>query len=38
MELLSHGFFLFLNAETGELNLLYRRKDGDYGMIEPVLD
>jgi len=38
MELLSHDFFLFLNAETGELNLLYRRKDGDYGIIEPVLD
>ncbi len=38
MELLGHDFFLFLNAETQEVNLLYRRKDGDYGMIEPVLD
>ena len=37
MELLGHDFFLFLNADTGELNLLYRRKDGDYGLIEPEL-
>ncbi|MBN1366818.1 MAG: ribosome-associated translation inhibitor RaiA [Dehalococcoidales bacterium] len=38
MELLSHDFFLFLNNETGRLNLLYRRKDKDYGLIEPKLD
>ena len=38
MELLGHDFFLFLNAETEGLNLLYRRKDGNYGIIEPVLD
>ncbi len=37
MELLGHDFFLFLNAETEELNLLYRRKDGNYGVIEPEL-
>jgi putative sigma-54 modulation protein len=37
MELLSHDFFLFLNSESGELNLIYRRKDGNYGLIEPVL-
>jgi len=37
MELLGHDFFLFFNADTGELNLLYRRKDGDYGVIEPEL-
>ena len=37
MELLSHDFFLFFNAEKEELNLLYRRKDGDYGLIEPEL-
>ena len=35
MELLGHDFFLFFNAESDELNLLYRRKDGDYGLIEP---
>ncbi len=37
MELLGHDFFLFLNAETDSLNLLYRRKDGNYGLIEPEL-
>ncbi len=35
MELLGHDFFLFRNAETEELNLLYLRKDGNYGLIEP---
>jgi putative sigma-54 modulation protein len=37
MELLGHDFFLFFNADTEELNLLYRRKDGNYGVIEPEL-
>ena len=37
MELLGHDFFLFLNADTEELNLLYRRRDGNYGVIEPEL-
>lgn len=36
MELLGHGFFLFYNIDAGQLNLLYRRKGGDYGLIEPV--
>ena len=35
MELLGHDFFLFTDAETDRLNLLYRRGDGDYGLIEP---
>ncbi len=34
MELLGHDFFLFFNAEAEEPNLLYRRKDGNYGLIE----
>ena len=38
MELLGHVFFLFLNADTEELNLLYRRQDGNYGLIEPELE
>jgi putative sigma-54 modulation protein len=38
MELLGHDFFLFLNAESGNLSLLYKRKDGNYGLIEPELD
>lgn len=37
MELLGHDFFLFFNADEGELNLLYRRKDGNYGLIKPEL-
>jgi len=37
MELLDHDFFLFFNADTEKLNLLYRRKDGNYGLIEPEL-
>jgi len=35
MELLGHDFFLFFNADTEKLNLLYRRKDDNYGLIEP---
>ena len=37
MELLGHDFFLFFNADTEGLNLLYRRRDGNYGLIEPEL-
>jgi len=35
MELLGHDFFLFMDADTERLNLLYRREDGNYGLIEP---
>jgi putative sigma-54 modulation protein len=35
MELLGHDFFLFVDADTDRLNLLYRRGDGNYGLIEP---
>ncbi len=35
MELLGHTFFVFLNAETDETNVVYKRKDGNYGIIEP---
>ncbi len=35
MDLLGHDFFLFRDAETEEYNLLYRRRDGDYGLIQP---
>ncbi len=37
MELLSHDFFLFFNTDGEGFNLLYRRKDGNYGLIEPEL-
>ena len=35
MELLGHNFFMFYNAESDEVNVVYKRKDGDYGLIEP---
>ena len=38
MELLGHDFYLFRNSDTEEVNLLYRRKDGNYGLIEPELE
>jgi putative sigma-54 modulation protein len=36
MEDLGHSFFIFVNAEDERLNVLYRRRDGHYGVIEPV--
>ena len=35
MELLNHSFYVFRNAETDEVNVVYKRKGGDYGLIEP---
>lgn len=37
MELLGHAFFLFVNSETSSVSLLYRRNDGNYGLIVPEL-
>ena len=36
LELIGHDFFVFRNAESGEINVVYRRRDGDYGVIEPA--
>ena len=36
MDLLGHEFFMFLNAESGKMNVVYRRKNGGYGLIQPV--
>ncbi|HRE47069.1 MAG TPA: ribosome-associated translation inhibitor RaiA [Aggregatilineales bacterium] len=36
MELLGHSFFVFFNAETQEFNVLYRRDEGDMGVIIPI--
>lgn len=33
--LIGHDFFIFTNADTDRINVLYRRKDGNYGLIEP---
>jgi putative sigma-54 modulation protein len=37
MEELGHQFFVFANAETERVAILYRRDDGDFGLIEPVI-
>ena len=37
MEMLGHSFFLFFNMDADEYNVAYRRRDGDYGIIEPEL-
>jgi putative sigma-54 modulation protein len=37
LELLGHDFFVFQNADSGEVNVVYRRRDGNYGLIEPQL-
>lgn len=34
MELLGHSFFVFKNVDTDKINVVYKRKDGDYGVIE----
>jgi putative sigma-54 modulation protein len=36
MELLGHDFYFFRNADTGQHNVVYRRKAGGYGLIEPA--
>lgn len=38
MNLLGHNFFVFYNAETEEVNVVYKRKDKHYGLIEPDFD
>jgi ribosomal subunit interface protein len=37
MELLGHSFFVFWNAADEQMNVVYRRKDGDYGLLQPEL-
>ena len=37
MEELGHSFFIFVNAENERLGVLYRRRDGRFGLIEPVV-
>jgi putative sigma-54 modulation protein len=38
MEELGHAFFVFLDAETDSISVVYRRRDGTYGLIQPVVD
>ena len=35
LELIGHDFFVFRNSEAGAINVVYRRRDGNYGLIEP---
>ena len=35
MDLLGHDFFMFINSESGMVNTVYHRRDGNYGLIEP---
>lgn len=36
MNLLEHTFYMFTNAENGKISVVYKRNDGDYGLIEPM--
>lgn len=38
MELVGHDFFVFFNSEEEAINVLYRRRDGDYGLLQPEFD
>ena len=35
MEMLGHNFYVFLNSDTDQVNVVYKRKNGTYGLIEP---
>lgn len=35
MNMINHDFFVFMNADSEEVNVIYRRRDGNYGLIEP---
>lgn len=37
MELVGHDFYVFRNSEDDEIHVIYRRRDGNYGLIEPAL-
>ena len=38
MNMVSHSFFMFINSETDEINVVYKRADGNYGLLEPTTD
>jgi putative sigma-54 modulation protein len=37
MQLLSHNFFVFFNADSGRMNVLYKRDDNNYGLLDPIV-
>lgn len=38
MNMINHDFFMFINADTSEVNVVYKRADGNYGLLEPAND
>ena len=38
MNMVNYNFFMFINAETDEVNVVYKRDDGNYGLLEPAAD
>ncbi len=38
MNMVNHDFFMFINAETDEVNVVYKRADGNYGVLEPATE
>ena len=36
MNMINHDFYMFINADTSEVNVVYKRADGDYGLLEPT--
>lgn len=38
MELVGHNFFVFFDSESEDVNVVYKRKNGTYGLIEPIFD
>jgi putative sigma-54 modulation protein len=37
MEMLGHDFFVFFNTNSGRINVVYRRRDGNYGLLDPEM-
>ena len=38
MNMINHNFFMFINAETDDVNVVYKRDNGDYGLLEPAVN
>ena len=38
MKMVNHDFYMFINADTSEVNVVYKRADGNYGVLEPAND
>lgn len=38
MNMVNHNFFMFINAESDDVNVVYKRADGNYGLLEPAAD